>query len=264
MTALRRIRIIIEFDGRTFSGWQRQARGESVQGSIEKGLAKLLKHPVTLHGAGRTDSGVHALGMAAHFDTPNIIPAKKLPQAVAPWLPREIAVVSAKDVPRDFNARADALMRWYRYQILCGGADHPLGARGWKIRRRLDFEKLERATALFKGKHDFKGFRSAACGAERTMLTMREASITARREIIAIDFKCQSFLMRMVRLMVGAIVMAGEGRLIAEEIDGILKTGQRPSGVRAAPAEGLCLMQIGYNRDEVEAILAAHPAPPSF
>jgi len=260
----RRIRITIEFDGKPFTGWQRQARGVSVQGELESALAQILNHPITLYGAGRTDAGVHALGMVAHFDTDNPMPTERLPLALGGCIADTISVISAGEAAPDFDARRDALMRWYRYQIYATRKRHPLRPRAWYVFQPLDLKAMRKATELFEGKHDFSGFRSSTCQADRTKLTMREASLAENHGLIVIDFKCQSFLQRMVRLMVGSIVMAGLERISPHEISETLKTGIRRNNIRSAPPEGLCLMRIGYTAEEVQNILTDHPAAPSF
>ena len=260
----RRIRLTIEYDGGAFAGWQKQARGESVQEGVERALVKVLKHGVTLHGAGRTDAGVHALDMVAHFDTANRMPADRLPLALAGFLPEGISVVAAEDAAADFDARGDAILRWYRYQIQLTRTAHPLGAHAWRVYWPLDRDKIRKALARLEGRHDFTGFRVSTCAAQRTLLTLEEASLSERGDVIAVDFKCRSFLQRMVRLMVGAIVGVGAGRLSIKELVRILDSGERPNTIRSAPAEGLCLMRIAYTAEEAENILTDHPPPPSF
>lgn len=260
----RRIKLTIEYDGRPFTGWQRQSHAPSVQGVIEKALKKVLQHAVLLQGAGRTDSGVHALAQVAHFDTTSPIPVNKIPRALPGYLPPEVSILKAEEVSLEFDARRDAQLRWYRYQIEVGSIRHPLGPRAWKIFRPPDQKKMERALEKLKGRHDFSGFRAAACTAERTVLTMKQASLVRSGDVIAIDFKCQSFLQRMVRLMVGAVVSVGEDKLTPKDISSILTTCERPSDVRAAPPQGLCLMRIAYSPEEAEEILNLNPPPPSF
>lgn len=283
MSASHRIKLTIEFDGSAFEGWQVQAAGRpSVEAALNQALSKALGHEVKVCGAGRTDSGVHALGMTAHFDTSRSIPPDRIGKACAGQLPPSVSIVRAQNVAGNFDARRDATMRWYRYQLQAGGPDHPLGPHCWRVRGALDLKAMRAALGELEGDHDFSGFRSSACSAKRTQLTMLEASMTrtakaaasARRgnagespkpgELLAFDFKCRSFLMRMVRLMVGGVAAAGQGKLDAADIRRILKTGERPPVVRSAPAHGLCLMAVGYDDEERQTILTEHPPPPSF
>lgn len=264
MTAPRRIKLLLEYDGAPFAGWQRQENARSIQAEIESALAAILGHAVTLHGAGRTDAGVHALGMVAHFDTTSPIPVARLPLALASHLPAEIAAASAEEAPPDFDARRDAVLRWYRYQIDTRREPHPLGPRAWKLHRKPDLEKLAEAISALSGRHDFAGFRAVGCEAERTLLDMREASLAAEGGLIGIDFKCPSFLRRMVRLMVGAAAAVALDRFGFEDFIRILDAGRRPDTIPAAPPEGLCLMRIAYCAPEAEKLLTERRALPSF
>ncbi|MBI1785889.1 tRNA pseudouridine(38-40) synthase TruA [Candidatus Sumerlaeota bacterium] len=264
---LRRIKLTIEFDGKPYTGWQRQNQGTSVQEEIERALEKLLQHRVTLNGAGRTDAGVHARGMVAHFDTSNPLPARKLPVALPAYLPKTISILSADEVAPDFDARRDAVLRWYRYQMMLSRTHHPLGPHAWYFYKKLDVDRMMEAVKVLRGKHDFSGFRAAACTAERTLLTMKEASLTRHGtggELLVFDFKCQSFLQRMVRLLVGSVVGVGLGRFTLDDLIKIRDTGKRPSTILSVPAQGLCLMRIAYSREEAENILTDHPPAPSF
>jgi tRNA pseudouridine38-40 synthase len=281
--SIHRIKLTIEFDGSAFEGWQVQSGGRpSVEAALNHALSKALGHEVKVYGAGRTDSGVHALGMTAHFDTSRSIPPERLGKAASGALPSSVSIVKAEEAAPDFDARRDATMRWYRYQLRAGGPDHPLGPRCWRARGSLDLDAMRAALAELEGDHDFSGFRSSSCSATRTQLTLREASLirTAKRgrktgtagayespepgELLALDFKCRSFLMRMVRMMVGGVVAVGQGKLEPGDIRKILKSGKRPPVVRSVPAEGLCLMAVGYGEAETRSILTDHPLPPSF
>lgn len=260
----RRIKLLIEYDGKPFSGWQRQSGAGSIQGEIERGLSEVLRHAVTLHGAGRTDAGVHALGMTAHFDTPNPMPAAKLPRALSAILPDAISVVEAEEAAPDFHARRDATLRWYRYQIEVARERRPLGPRSWRIPFELDFEAMREAVSRLEGDHDFSGFRSVKCSAERTQLTMREARLERQGRLFIADFKCPSFLQRQVRLMIGSVVGVGLHRLAMAEFMDILHLKRRRDTVKSAPADGLCLMRIAYSEAEAENLLTEHPPGPSF
>lgn len=268
----RRIRMAIEYDGGPFTGWQRQRQGTSVQGALEDAIARAVQHRVRLFGAGRTDAGVHALGMVAHFDTSSTLAAESLARAATSYLPAEISVFRAEEVEPDFDARRDALLRWYRYQIMLTRSARPLGPRAWKITAALGMDKMREALAELQGEHDFAGFRTSGCTAKRTRLNLEEASLSIAEEpcpgsgsrLIALDFKCRSFLQRMVRLMVGCVVGVGAGRLGLADVAAIRDTGKRPHTIRSAPPGGLCLMAIAYSASEEENVLTEHPPPPSF
>ena len=175
--APRRVRMTVQYDGAGFHGWQRQKNAVSVQSTLEEALGKLLGEMPRVFAAGRTDTGVHALAMPVHFDTPHPIPAQKLPFALAQFLPPGISVLAADDAPQGFDARRGAIMRWYRFQILTTRLRHPLGPRAWHVHRRLDVAAMQEGIALLRGQHDFKGFRAAQCPALRTVLTMRQEAM---------------------------------------------------------------------------------------
>lgn len=262
----RRLKLTLQYDGGPFAGWQRQGPGQgtTVQETLEAALGKVLKERVTVIGAGRTDAGVHARAMAAHVDIANRIPAERLALALAPHLPREVAVLAAEEVDGGFDARRDAILRWYRYQLAPGRIARPLGGRTWRVSPRLDVEAMRATLEAIEGEHDFRAFRVTKCAAKRTRLTMREASMIESEGTIALDFKCRSFLQRMVRLLVGAAVGVGMGKFRVRDVARALKTGERPNAIRSAPSEGLCLMGIAYDEDEAARLLTSRPAPPSF
>ena len=261
---VRRIRLTVQFDGSAFQGWQRQAEGRTVQGLLEEAIAGITGQTVTLFGAGRTDSGVHALAMPAHFDIEHSIPAVRLPVALNHFLPAEVSVLAAEETAPDFDARRHALLRWYRYQILPARHRRPLGPRAWQVWQPLEIEALRAGLAMLEGDHDFGGFRSSQCQASRTRLTLERARLVTGREMLALDFKCRSFLHHMVRFMAGTVVAHAQGRLDEERLRRILEEGERPQLVDCAPPQGLCLMAVGYDDREREQILKAAPAPPSF
>jgi tRNA pseudouridine38-40 synthase len=260
----RRIKITVQYDGAQYLGWQFQSQGPTVQQALEAALSKMMDRPVRAFSAGRTDTGVHAAAMPVHFDTDHPIPAERLPAAMGRFLPRDISILAAEDAAPDFDARRGALLRWYRYQILMARFPRPLGPRAWHVYRPLDLDAMEQGIALLNGDHDFRGFRSSQCQAKRTRLTMQEASMTRAGEVIALDFKCRSFLHHMIRFMAGTLVAMGLGSIDRERLLAIRDAGERPKLIYCAPPEGLCLMGVAYTEQEREAMRAAHPAPPSF
>lgn len=261
---IRRIKLIIQYDGAAFVGWQSQGAGATVQAAVESAIESITGARVRVHAAGRTDTGVHALAMPAHFDLEHTIPAERLAVALNHFLPAEVSVLSAEEVSPVFDARRGAIMRWYRYQILRARMRRPLGARVWQVWHPLDLDAMNEALTLLQGEHDFSGFRSSQCQSKRTLLSLEEASLTVQGDLLAIDFKCRSFLHHMVRFMVGTVVAMGLGKLDRERFLLIRDQAQRPQLIYCAPPEGLCLMQVGYNEDQRQEILDAHPTPPSF
>ncbi len=261
---LRRIKLILQYDGSAFLGWQSQAAGTTVQAAVEAAIHAITGARVRVHAAGRTDTGVHARAMPAHFDLEHTIPAERLAVALNHFLPPAVSVLAAEEAAPAFDARRGAILRWYRYQILRARMRRPLGARVWQVWHPLDLDAMADALSLLRGEHDFSGFRSSQCQSRRTRLLMEEASMTSAGELLAIDFKCRSFLHHMVRFMVGTVVAMGLGKIDRERLLLIRDKGQRPQLVYCAPPDGLCLMAVGYNEEQRRDILEAHPAPPSF
>lgn len=259
----RRIRMIIQYDGVAFHGFQAQAQGPTVQQTLEEAIFRLTGCAVRVNAAGRTDTGVHAMALPVHFDLEHPVPADRLPFALHKFLPPWLSVLEAAEVP-GFDSRHHAILRWYRYQLHLNPIHQPLGARGWYVHHRVDPEAIAEGLALLRGDHDFTGFRSSHCQAKRTLLTMREASMTQAGDILALDFKCRSFLHHMVRFMTGTLVAMGQGKLGPERLLRIRDAGERPQLIYCAPPDGLCLMGVAYTLEERDRLLASHPPPPSF
>ena len=263
--ATRRLKITLQYDGEPYCGWQFQANGPSLQQTVEEALEKMMgSGKVRLFAAGRTDAGVHAAALPAHFDTEHSIPAERLPLAMAPFLPASISILSAEEVGPEFDARRSAVLRWYRYQIVQASRRRPLGPRAWQVHHPLDFGAMERGLELLLGHHDFNGFRSSECQSNRSELTMQGASMTRVGDLIALDFKCRSFLHHMIRFMAGTLVAMGRGKIDEERFLKIRDRGERPYLIDCAPPHGLCLMAVAYSEAERQRILEANPAPPSF
>jgi tRNA pseudouridine38-40 synthase len=264
-TLPRRIRLLVQYDGAPFLGWQRQARGPTIQQTLEEALARLLGHSVRVGAAGRTDTGVHALAMPVQFETGHPIPAAKIAVALAPFLPDAVGVLESADAPDGWDARRSARLRWYRYQVFAGPLRRPLGPRAWRVFRPLDLDAVEAAVAELRGSHDFQGFRSSQCQSKRTVLDLEQATLTRAEDgLLAFDFKCRSFLHHMVRFLVGSLVSVGQGQIDLPRLRRIRDRGDRPQLVQCAPPDGLCLMAVGYTKEECDAIRGASPAPPSF
>ncbi|HOE97009.1 MAG TPA: tRNA pseudouridine(38-40) synthase TruA [Candidatus Sumerlaeota bacterium] len=266
LTPSRRIRLIVQYDGAAFYGWQSQAGQRTVQDELEGALQRLLglSRRVRVTAAGRTDTGVHALAMPVHFDLRHPIPTENLAVALTKFLPEEIGVLAAAEAPPSFDARRRAILRWYRYQILRERLRRPLAPRGWRVTRPLDLERLAWGLEQLRGTHDFRGFRSSQCQGKRTVLTMEQATLTEAGTLLALDFKCRSFLHHMIRFMVGSLAALAGGRLSRERFLRILEQGERPQLAACAPPGGLCLMGVAYSEAEREELLARTPPPPSF
>jgi len=246
-----RICLTIEYDGTAYCGWQVQpdSHGETIQAVVERALALVVKHPVRLHSSGRTDAGVHALGMKAHFDTSTSLPESAYCEGVNACLPADIAVKSARYVAGDFHARYDAISKLYRYSIYTGRVRSPLQRLyAWHVRQPLDLERMRSAARLLEGRHDFGAFRSSSCAAQTTLRTLKSIHIEEEHDRIRVDVCGDGFLKNMVRIIVGFLVAVGRGRIDADAAKHMLATGERTREVITAPAAGLCLMRVDYQK----------------
>lgn len=240
-------RLVIEYDGTDFSGWQVQPGRRTVQGVLEDALAVILKGPVRLQGAGRTDAGVHALGQAASFESDFPITPERLRKGLSALARPDIAVVEAAEAPSGFNARFDAVGKHYRYAVLNRPSPSPLRLKTrWFVHRKLDLDLMGGAADLLVGEHDFKGFRAQDCERETTVRRLSQVSVTAHGDEILIDVKGDAFLKNMVRIIAGTLVDVGLGRRTIQSVRDALMQGERTFAGRTAPAPGLTLVRVFY------------------
>ncbi len=250
MSVERTIRLTVEYDGTDFVGWQTQPNGLAVQQVIEEALFQLLGEPVRLYSSGRTDSGVHALGMAASFKTGRNLPLRAFVEGTNRFLPPAIAIRQASEVAADFNPIRAALYKHYRYTILNHTVRSPLNRLvSWHVRESLDLAAMQTAAICFAGRHDFASFRGPNCSAQTTV--RRVDSVTVRRDgdLVIVDVIGEGFLKNMVRIMVGTLVDIGRGRFSPELVERLLQEPDRKMAGVTAPAMGLCLMRVVYPGD---------------
>jgi tRNA pseudouridine38-40 synthase len=243
-----RLKLVLEYDGTEFVGWQMQPNGRSVQATVEEALHKLLGHKVSVVAAGRTDSGVHAAGQVIAFNTDRAFPDKAYLQGLNGILPEDIGVQSVEEVSSEFDPRRWALGKHYRYQILNSAARSPLLRRThWQIFQPLDVEKMQQAGNVLLGRHDFSAFRASNCQAAHPVREIRrlEFSRPAPREI-RLDIEGTAFLKHMVRNIVGTLVEVGRGNQDIEWVARVLKSKDREQAGRTAPGQGLTMMQVFY------------------
>ncbi|RME72482.1 MAG: tRNA pseudouridine(38-40) synthase TruA [Planctomycetota bacterium] len=244
--APRRLRLQIEYDGAAFHGWQRQPAVRTVQGELEKVLTRLLREPVHLVAASRTDAGVHARGQVASFETSSDWPVERLEGALWRHCPPDVTVLRVEPAPPGFHARFDARGKWYRYRILEGRAPAALErGRSWHVRSALDVEAMQRAADRIVGTHDFRGF---AASSERRpgVRTLHRVRVHRRERIVRIDVEGDGFLYNMVRTIAGSLVEVGRGRRSPDWIEQPLRTRDRRLAGPTAPACGLYLMRVDY------------------
>lgn len=244
---MRKIKLIIEYDGANYVGWQRQANGLSIQQVIEESLARLLGAPASLRGSGRTDAGVHARGMVAAFTTERQIPLSAFSDGMNSLLPPDIAIRDACEVPLDFDPRFDAKGKLYRYTISRAKRRTPLTRHyAWRLGTKPDPELMRHAARHFIGEHDFAAFRASGCAAKTTVRRINSLDIRYDGEFITIDVIGTGFLRNMVRIMVGTLVAVGEGKLAPDAVRGLLTSGARGGAGMTAPPHGLTLMEVFY------------------
>jgi tRNA pseudouridine38-40 synthase len=250
-----RVAIGVEYDGAGLFGWQSQKNGPSVQDALERALSEVANEPVRVVGAGRTDSGVHATGQVAHFDTT----ARRKPRS---WvlganasLPPGICLRWARDVPADFHARFSALARSYSYLLLNRETRSALWRhRAWWVHRPLDADRMQAAGQVLVGLHDFSAFRAAECQSKSAMRRIEQLAIARHGEFLRLDVTANAFLHHMVRNIVGTLAAVGRGDRPESWVGEVLHGRDRCQGGATAPAEGLYLVHVDYG--------ALLPTPP--
>ena len=257
-----RLKLIVAYDGAPFAGWQSQVSGETIQDRIEEALARIAKKKLRVHGAGRTDAGVHALAQCAHVDVPQRnMTADQWTAALNAALPGSIRVMRCRYVSSSFHARFSAKGKTYRYRIWNDAILPPLEVgRAWHVPAPLDCDAMAAAAQAFVGKHDFAPFAASRGKSakrtdssdgepeENTVRTVHSARLSRRGKCIILEFSGDGFLYKMVRLMVGALVQCGRGSVPRGAIEQRLARPAEPSELKriVAPAGGLFLVRVGY------------------
>jgi len=243
-----RYKLTIEYDGGPFVGWQRQENGMSVQQALEEAIAAFSGETVVVKGAGRTDSGVHALGQVAHID----LMRERTPEVVrdatnANLRPHPVSVISAEAVPADFDARFSAVKRHYLYRILQRRAAPALDrGRVWWVSQPLDVEAMHVAAQSLVGKHDFTTFRSAQCQAKSPLKTLDRLDVSREGAEVVVRATARSFLHNQVRSMVGTIKKVGDGSWQIAAVADVLEARDRARSGPVAPPDGLYLVAVDY------------------
>ena len=243
-----RYKLTIEYDGAPFLGWQIQDQGPSVQAALIAAVEAFCGERVKVRGAGRTDTGVHALGQVAHIDLARDWPSDTVRDALTAQLrPLPIAVLAAEKVPDSFDARFSARARHYLYRIVNRRADLALErGRAWRLPRPLDAAAMAAAAQRLIGRHDFTTFRHVDCQAKSPVKTLDRLDVTRASEEIRIDAVARSFLHSQVRSMVGALVFVGEGRWSTDDLAAARDARDRSACAPVAPPEGLYLVRVDY------------------
>ena len=245
---MHRYKLILEYDGTPFVGWQMQENGPSVQGVLARAIETFSGEVVVPRGAGRTDAGVHALGQTAHMDLVKDWQPDKIRDALNAQLrPDPISVLACERAREDFDARFSAVARHYLYRIIDRRAPLALERmRAWGVFRPLDAEAMHQAAQALIGNHDFTTFRSTECQAKSPTKTLDRLDVSRHGEIIRVEASARSFLHNQVRSMVGSLKLVGEGRWRADELRAALEARHRGAGGAVPPPQGLYLVKVDY------------------
>jgi tRNA pseudouridine38-40 synthase len=244
----KRLALVLQYVGTQYCGWQRQLHQRTVQEALENCIAEVVNHPVTVHAAGRTDSGVHAAGQVVHFDTDSPIPAHRWPRVLNPRLPKDIVVRGSVQVPQEWHARFSAIYRRYRYLLYTDR--HPnlfLQPYVWHYyQQELDADRMQKCLQPLLGRHHLAAFQRAGSSRPHAWTEVQEAWCRRRDAILEIEVQASGFLYGMMRLLVGLLVQVGGGDRSEEEFTRIWVNQQRHLVKHSAPAQGLCLLRVGY------------------
>jgi tRNA pseudouridine38-40 synthase len=240
-------KLILEYEGTAYHGWQVQPGLPTIQGLLQEALAQIVEAPVQVTGAGRTDAGVHALGQVASFRADTPLDAPTLRRALNACLPRDIVVRWAEEVPAGFDARRSARSKMYRYSILC--RDHPsafLGRHSLYVSHPLEFAAMSRAAEHVIGAHDFSAFRAGTCTAATPVRTVLQAAWRQDGDLWHFEITANGFLQHMVRILVGTLLEVGRGRRPPSHVGDVLASRDRRRAGKTAPPHGLCLVEVHY------------------
>lgn len=243
--------MLISYDGSEYKGWQRQPHEMSIQGTIEKTLKRLLNEEILIHGAGRTDAGVHSIkGQTASFNLTTHIESEQLRYALNRALPTSIHIDKMKRVPDTFHARYDAIGKTYQYRIDQSIEANPLRAKYvHHLNKPLDFEAIKRAMPFFIGTHDFKTFMASGSKIEDTVRMIYSFNLEKHEDEYVFTISGNGFLYNMIRIIMGSLIQVGYHKIKPDEIPEIIKSGDRSRARHTAPASGLYLINVDYEQD---------------
>lgn len=244
---MRNIKLIIEYDGTNYNGWQTQKNKTTIQETIEEALKKVMNEDIELIGASRTDSGVHAAGQVANFKTSSSIKTERIPMALNSMLPKDIAIKHAEEVRDDFHARFNSKGKLYKYAILNDNTPSPLNRNySYFYPNKLDINAMNEACKYFIGEHDFSAFKATGGSAKTSIRTIYECKFVKEDNILEFYISGDGFLYNMVRIIVGTLIEVGSYKIMPRDIIKIIESKDRKKSGKTVPAHGLCLMEIYY------------------
>ncbi len=241
------IKVVLEYDGSEFAGWQQQAHGRTVEAELKRALRAITGQEHKVYAAGRTDAGAHAEGQVVNFQTNGRISPHRLVSALNARLPADVAVLAAEEVPDAFHARYSAQWRRYRYRYL-DRPSRPALERGrcWHVRGTLDADAMSMAAKALVGKHDWTSYCSASEPRDARVREMRSARVLRRGDFVELELVAEGFLRGLARSIAGALAEVGRGRRSPEWVGGVLEAQDRRKAARTAPAGGLTLVEVIY------------------
>ncbi len=245
---MRTFKLVLEYEGTHYHGWQVQPGLATIQGTLQEALARIAGTPVLVAGAGRTDAGVHALGQVASFRADIGLDPLVLRRALNASLPRDIAVLEAAEAPHGFDARRDATARTYRYTLLC----RPQRSAMWRnlalhVPRPLNLTAVAAAAGCLVGEHDFSAFRAAGCTAPTPVRRVSESCLERDGDFARFTITANAFLQHMVRIIMGTLLQVGEGRLTPDGFQAVFASGDRRRAGKTLDPRGLCLVRVHYD-----------------
>ncbi|MCM1569243.1 MAG: tRNA pseudouridine(38-40) synthase TruA [Roseburia sp.] len=247
------IRLVIQYEGTRYQGWQRQAASDNtIQGKLEQLLSRMCGEPIELMGSGRTDAGVHALGQVANFHTKSEMTPEEMRTYINSYLPEDIAVIEVAEAAPRFHSRLNAVGKCYRYLVQNGPVRDVFRRRyELEISEPLNVEAMRQAAQFMCGEHDFKAFTSAKKGKKQTVRRIDRIEITENADgqpgLISFTFQGNGFLYHMVRIMMGTLLEVGSKERSPENVKEVLRAGERARAGRLAPAKGLTLVKVFYD-----------------
>ena len=248
-------KLVLEYDGTQYAGWQRQLNVPTIQATVEDALAAISQTRLPLIGAGRTDAGVHAFGQVASFRTDRGLSQREWLRALNAHLPADISALSVEAVPDHFHARYSAKGKLYEYHLMNRSERTPLlRERAWMLYKPLDFAAMTEAAACLTGSHDFSSFETAPTDNENPQCRLQQADLRRQGDLIIFSFYADRFLKQMVRAMVGTLVEVGQGKRTAADMRTVLAARARAAAGRTAPAHGLYLVRVDYTDGSIPSL----------